>query len=175
MTEKDLNTLESELEISLPVEYRERMLDFPIAACAGNDDTYLWDNAERLIAENLELRSSGGLGGPPWPNYFLCLGRAGGGDVYAIDLRDPQSPVWWVDHSRLDLNSSGPEADSFSDWVAQYIRDLRGDLDGEGVDTDGSPEEREKVEARNAKEGCLALLLIVAAVVAIVVLVKWLF
>jgi hypothetical protein len=174
MTEEDLNAVESVLAISLPIEYRETMLNFPIPACAGNDDTYLWDNAERLIAENKELRG-GRRGGPPWPNHFFCLGRAGGGDVYAIDLRDPRSPVWWVDHSILDLESSGREAGSFSDWVAQYIADLRSDLAGDGVEPDGSPEEREEVEARNATGGCLSLLLLVAAVAAVMLLVKRIF
>ena len=175
MTEKDLDTLESELEISLPAEYRNTMLAFPVPACAGNDDSYLWDNVEKLIAENQELRTGGGLGGPPWPKHFFCLGRAGGGDCYAIDLRDPRAPVWWVDHSRLDLESSCQETDSFSDWVDKFVRDLRSDLHGDGMDPDGLPEERAKVEARNAKEGCIPCLLIIAAVVTIVRIAKWLF
>jgi hypothetical protein len=82
------------------------MVDFPIRAGRGNDDTELWDNASRLIEENRRLR--GGLSGvPPWPPRFFCLGGTRSASVYAIDLTDPDAAVWWADHLHLDAPGSG--------------------------------------------------------------------
>ncbi len=102
MTESDLNLIEKELKLKLPSTYRNFMLDFPIPACTGNDDTELWDNAKRLISENQELRKGMFGGVKPWPNHFFCLGGAGSGCVYALDLRKPDAPVWWVEVNPID-------------------------------------------------------------------------
>lgn len=36
--------------------YRSRMTRFPVPAAAGNSDLGVWDDADRLIEFNLELR-----------------------------------------------------------------------------------------------------------------------
>ncbi len=174
MTQEDLRTIESELGVSLPHQYRATMLNFPVPACAGNSDTYLWDDAAKLITENQMLRGGAPGGVPPWPSHLFCLGRAGGGDVYAIDLRETQAPVRWIDHSDVNLKSSGRDADSFSEWVTRYIRDLRNDLEGDGVNPDGSPEDRAQAESRNARAGCIAAILVTASIVGALIVVRFL-
>ncbi len=98
MTDAELDEIEAALDITLPSSYRDAMLDYPIPTFVGNSDAYLWDDASELIEENKLLRNGAPGVAKPWPKHFYCLGRAGGGDVYAIDLRTEASPVWWVDH-----------------------------------------------------------------------------
>ena len=177
MNKDDLNLIENKLNIKLPTTYCHFMLNFPIPACVGNDDTELWDNVERLISENKKLREGMSGGVRPWPNHFFCLGDAGSGCVYALDLREPDVPVWWVDHCHLDLESSGEVAPKFLDWANDYIKDLLNDLEGEGIDPNTTPEERDRLEEENAKGGCLAslllLILITTIFLAVVAIIKW--
>ena len=161
MTDAELDEIESVLEISLPSAYRVVMLRFPVPALVGNDDSYLWDDPARLIEENRRLRNGAPGGVQAWPKRFYCLGRAGGGDVYAIDLEHPAAPVWWVDHSHLEAPSSGQVHASFEEWLQQFVRDTIQDLEGDGFDPNGSPEELESALAASARQDAACLLWVV--------------
>ncbi len=173
MTEDDLSQIESELGIALPATYRRVMLAFPIRACVGNDDTELWDNPSRLIEENQLLRAGAPGGVPPWPAHFFCLGSAGSACVHAIDLADANGAVWWIDHCYLDAPSSGVVSPSFAEWSEQYIATLRGDLESDGIDPDGTPEAADAVREMQARHsrwlllGPLILLIAVGAALAL--------
>ena len=162
MTDADLNSIEAALDIKLPGSYRAEMLEYPIPALAGNSDAYLWDNATALINENLILRRGGPGGLQPWPNHFYCLGRAGGGDVYAIDLRESHATVWWVDHSHLDLLSSGKTHESFKEWLTEFVRDTIHDLECDGISSDCSPNERQAVYDKSSRQYGACLLWAIA-------------
>jgi len=151
----DLEKIETQLDIELPSVYKSLVLAFPIPACVGNTDTYLWDSADALIEENLALRA-GRYGAEPWPKHAFCLGHAGGGDVYALDLRQIDAPVVWVDHGHYEA-IEGYSTEPFSVWAQGYIRDLRHDLECDGVDPDSTPEDREAAETKNANAGCWTL------------------
>lgn len=168
MIEADLARIEAALDVELPESYRSTMLRFPIPACAGNADTELWDDADTLIAYNRELRDGAPGGVEPWPPHMFALGHGGDGCPMAIDLRQPEAPVWWVDHCHLDGRGSGQAHDSFLEFVERYVEDLRSDFLGDGIDPDGTPEEREAFYAREAREGCFCWLWVLAlAVVAV--------
>ena len=155
MTESDLERIERELSISLPVVYRQTMLDFPVRACAGNEEFALWDSADGLIRLNRELRCEFS-----WPSHLYALGQPEGDDAnYAIDLRDRAAPVWWVDHWDVEGKGSGPVEPSFAIWIASYSAELRSVLEGDRVDPDGTPKMRQQVEQANARNGCLLLAL----------------
>ena len=164
MTEADLRRIQTELGIELPESYRETMLTFAIPACAGNDDTELWDDPDALIARNQEYRQGAPGGVKPWPVHLFFVGDGGSGCAHAIDLRSPDAAVWWVDHGHLDLESSGEIEPSFSDWADAYLRDLRDDLEGDGIEPDHTPDDRERVETRNARESVVALVVVIAVV-----------
>ncbi len=172
MKAADLDRIESTLRIELPEAYRSAMLRFSVPACVGNTDTYLWDDADRLISENLALRDGSDGNVKPWPPRFYCLGRAGGGDVYAIDLESPDHAVWWVDHSHLDNPSSAATGDTFTAWHDRLVADIRADLDGDGIDPDGSPEARSRAEAENSRGGCMVLLLVLFLAVVVALLIR---
>lgn len=169
----ELARIEQALGIALPASYRARMLAFPIPAAAGNADLGVWDNADRLVEYNLELRNGAPGGVRPWPRYFFALGHAGDGCPRALDLRDGGDAVWWVDRCHLDNESSQKEAQTFGRWADDYFRVLREEMVGEGVDPDKSAKVRAVVEAKNARLGLVGCLLAIGIVGAIIFGVVW--
>lgn len=148
------------------------MVAFPVAAAVGNADLGVWDSADRLIEFNLEMRRGAPGGVKAWPPHVFAIGHAGDGCPHALDLRTGDA-VWWVDHGHLENPSSQKEADSFSLWADDYFATLRQEMAGEGIDPDGSPDQRAAAEAKNAREGALGCL-IVAAILGAVLAVLWL-
>ena len=171
MTPEDISQIETSLGIRLPDAYRRAVQPFPIPACAGNHDRELWDDPERLIAYNRELRAGAPGGVKPWPEHFFAIGRDAAGSSQAIDLRTGE--LWWADHSHLDRAGSYRHTESFAAWAADYLAGLREDLEGEGIDPGGTPERRAAAEEQSAREssrvglGCLAVLLVGLAAVLI--------
>jgi hypothetical protein len=170
MKAEDIRRIEQELGITLPERYRARMVPYPIPAAEGNTDLGVWDNADRLIEFNRELRRGAPGGVMPWPPHFFAIGHAGDGCPYALDLRSGDA-VWWVDHSHLDNPSSQKEADSFAAWADKYFATLRDEMAGELVDPDASPQQRAAVEKRNSwwnalagTVGCLLAAVVIGAV-----------
>jgi hypothetical protein len=126
MTEEDLRYIERELSIVLPASYCKVMLDYPVPALRGNEDTDVWDNAIRLVEENKDLRQLFG-----WPNHLFALGYGAACEHYAIDLRHPDAPVWWINRWSPENIGSRTEADSFAAWSLKYFEGLRGGMEGD--------------------------------------------
>ena len=111
----------------LPAVYRDLLTSFPIPAYAGNSDSSFWDDADRLIHLNRELRS-GTAGVQAWPAHMFAIGRDAGGSSQAIDLRSGE--LWWVDRGHLDVASSYKHQESLKAWADKYVRGLGEDLTG---------------------------------------------
>jgi cell wall assembly regulator SMI1 len=47
MNARDIERIERELEVSLPIDYREALLNFFLAR--GTSDAVVWDNPEEII------------------------------------------------------------------------------------------------------------------------------
>ena len=109
---------------------------------------------------------------------MFATGHAGDGSPAAIDLRSADAAVWWVEKCHLDAAGSGQTHSSFADWLAKYVADLRQDCELDGIDPDGTPASREDAQDPSTRQGCLYLVFLVAALVAvaalIVVLARWL-
>lgn len=170
MKTEDIRRIEQALGITLPESYRTRMVPYPVPAAAGNTDLAVWDDADRLIEFNEELRRGAPGGVLPWPAHFFAIGHAGDGCPYALDFRAGDA-VWWIDHGHLDNPSSQQEVDSFAAWADKYFATLREEMVGELVDPDGTPQQRAAVEKKNARGtmlsyalGCALLALIIVAV-----------
>ena len=165
MTEADLQRIETELNVTLPAEYREVMLEFPIRFLVGNADSLLWDDADALIRQAEELRTTvvgeGWLGQShtAWPPHFLFIG----GDVElcsVLDLRQSPCRVLEVDHWDVSgYEEPYEEALPFRDWVTRYLEDYRDD----GVDL--TSDEDPVSEAPKAC-ACAAVAFILATAVA---------
>src|SRR5262245_4599824 len=112
MTEQDFDSIERALAISLPDVYRRGLCPFPIPGNARNTDAEVWDDAQGLIVLNQRLRAEE----KGWPPWLFAIGQAeGDSSGYAIDLRSPESVVWWLDHMRL-RPGSGPIEGRFTSW-----------------------------------------------------------
>jgi hypothetical protein len=173
LTADDIARVEQALGITLPASYRARMVPYPIRAAEGNADLGVWDNAERIVELNLELRRGAAGGVKPWPSRFFALGHPGDGSPYALDL-DAGDAVWWVDRSHLDNPSSAKESDSFAAWADRYFRILRTEMAGNLVDPDGTPQQRAMTEKREARSTAIGCAIFLAIVIAIIVAIRWL-
>jgi len=171
MTGSDASRIESSLQVALPEPYRDLLTSFPVPAYAGNSDTAFWDDADRLIELNRELRG-GASGVRAWPAHMFALGRDAGGCSQAIDLRSGE--LWWADRGHLDAPGSYKHRESLKEWATEYFDDLRTDLTGEGGDPSGTPGQREAVEERNARASArFSLTLLIAVLAAVAALVAW--
>lgn len=139
MTDKDIEFIERELMIALPESYQRALVPFRIPALMGNTDYELWDDARRLVELNRELRS-GSRFRPAWPHYMFAVGDPHGDEMIAVDTRHPEGPVWWLDHGILEHEASYQSHSRFIDWVEEFYRDMRQDLEGDGYDPDQIPE-----------------------------------
>lgn len=135
MTNEDIDFIERELELKLPATYREYLVPFRIPAMYGNTEHQLWDDAAGLVKLNREMRA-GSKYNPPWPPYMYAVGYPAGDEMIAVDTRDPEGPVWWLDHGVIDHVASYKSHDRFADWVEEFYRDVRSDLLGDGHDPD---------------------------------------
>lgn len=166
MTNDDVTKIEERLGLRLPEAYRQFVTPYPIPALAGNTETELWDDAERLVSLNLELRAGSNIR-KAWPAHLFCVGELDGESYVAIDVRETNAPVWWVDHGHLDGGGSGRTHDRLADWAGEYIEGLRSDLAGDEYDADGTPDElkaRQEREARGANRGCIIALVVITSV-----------
>ncbi len=169
MTEPDLQLIEKELRIELPLSYRERMLNFPLRACSGNSDTELWDDPAEIVKFNRELRAGAPGGVEPWPVHMFATGHGGDGCPVAIDLRRPEAPVWWVDHCHLTNKGSGQTHATFTSWVDEYLAGLRQDLEGDGIDPDGTPEALHTIRDADVRHSAWALVLVIVIAALLIV------
>ncbi len=138
MTDEDIDRIERELNLRLPDSYRSALVPYRIPALYGNTDYLLWDDAEALIRLNREQRK-GSRWISAWPPYMYAVGDPHGDEMIAIDTRDPEGPVWWLDHGNLEHEASYLTEARFADWVEEFYRDMRGDLEGDGYDPDAPP------------------------------------
>jgi len=135
MTDEDIAYIERELEIKLPDSYKSALVPFRIPAMYGNTDHLLWDDAEGIVRINRERRA-GSKYCPAWPPYMYAVGYPQSDEMIAIDTRDPEGPVWWLDHGVVDHDASYQSHARFADWVEEFYRDVREDLLNDGHDPD---------------------------------------
>ena len=122
--------IEQALTISLPESYKRAVVPFRIPALAGNTDYPLWDDAQRLVEFNRQLRA-GSLLRPAWPPHLFAVGNPHGDELIALATRSPDGPVWWLDHGVVDSQSSyqssqhycgGRTGQRFSSaWIRQIV------------------------------------------------------
>ena len=163
MTDSDIQLIERALAIRLPESYKRALVPFRIPAMCGNTDFQLWDDAQRLIALNRELRD-GSRFRPAWPLHLFAVGDPHGDELIAIDTRTPEGAVWWLDHGLVGSDTSYLSHPRFADWVEEFYRDTRSDLEGDGYDAEGVPEALDAAKSANAKRGflgCFAVILVI--------------
>jgi hypothetical protein len=109
------------LGIALPPSYRSCLVPFPVPEEMGNTNSPVWDKADALIALNRRLRETK----PEWPNWLFVVGRSEGDPCgWAIDIRSPDAPVWWLEQMEF-LPICDAKHEAFSNWFQSIIADLR--------------------------------------------------
>ena len=89
MTDADVDRIESVLNVKLPSAYRHLMTHFPVRFQQGTCEGPVWDDADRLIKQNQELRSARRSLGKNYeaiPPHYLFIGDDGGGWQHLLDL-----------------------------------------------------------------------------------------
>ena len=139
MLGEDFRRIEDALGIALPESYKRHMDPFPVPYLRGNSDTDLWDDADKLIAINQELRTEFVRGHHPWPAYLYFFGDPLTACGNAIDLRDPSVVVHWVDHCAL-RTIQGASGQPWEEWFSTWVTSIRSDLEKDGIDPDADPD-----------------------------------
>lgn len=168
VTEADVRRIEDALRVKLPSDYRHLLLHFPVRFSAGTADEVLWDNADKLISRNQELkveRRSLGVVYQAIPDHYFFIGDDGAGWQFLIDLRTVPSIVHIMEFEDVDgispsLTDNG-ETETVNDWLHRHLLDLKND----GIDINSG------TRATGTTWGCLRdmtlLFIIVAAVIGV--------
>ena len=160
MNQDDIFKIENELKINLPQVYKKHLLDYPIPAYAGNSETMFWDDAEKIIELNQLLRTDEKFR-DAWPLRFYALGQDSGGCSDAIDLEDEEFGVFWFDRQHINVKPDERSEEKIESWIKRQIFDYTHNLKLDGIDPNGTPAERERIEKENSKGGCLGLIILI--------------
>ncbi|MGL6094592.1 MAG: hypothetical protein ACRC7O_02170 [Fimbriiglobus sp.] len=166
MLPADFDRIERELDVVLPAVYRAALHPFPVPAFAGNVETGLWDDADKLIALNRDRHARHLLGDPAWPRNLFCLGEDAAGG-FEMDLFHPDARVAWAEGGHLP--DPPEDGDPFFAWLPKYVADLRAELELSGVRPDAGPQTRDEIETLAAIANRRFLLQLVAGGLAVAV------
>lgn len=166
VTEADVAKIESELGITLPADYREILLHFPVRFEAGTTDGFLWDDAQALIERNRELRSARNIWDvelKPLPEQYFFIGDDKAGWQYLIDTTSEPSMVYTMEYESIERIAPIPdkekEPQTLSQWFHDYLKSYRDD----GVDITSA-----KFPASEPTLGCLLVLVAFCCLIALV-------
>ena len=110
MNEADIVKIEDYVGLTVPESYRQLLLDYPEPLASlrwsGIRPTSfeLFNKSKKILQENKFVRSStfnmedDSGETHTWPNHFLVIGESGGGDYYAINLKNKKAAVYFWDH-----------------------------------------------------------------------------
>jgi hypothetical protein len=172
MQDSEITMIERELGISLPESYKRAVVPFRIHSLVGNTDYQLWDDAKRLVELNRRLRT-GSRTRPAWPPHLFAVGDPHGDELIALDTRSADGPVWWLDHGMVDGEASYQSHFKFADWVEEFYRDTRSDLEGDGKDPNGEPELEKPMTGWGALRYLLSLIGVAVIALFILAAIVW--
>lgn len=157
MNTSEINEIESSLEIKLPDDYVEIVTNYPLRFGQGTCDYFLWDQAEKIISENLRLRKEG-----RWNSAWFLIGDDGAGWQHVVNLREERPKVKDVEFEDIrKLHDSGL---TIPEWVKSKLDEFRDD----GIDI-GSPDDpRTKADKRALFKGVVWITVAALAITAII-------
>lgn len=167
MTDDDVLRMESALGLTLPQDYRHLVLHYPVRFSQGTCDQVLWDDADKLISRNLQLRverKSLGKSYLPIPSHLFLIGEDGAGWQFFIDLRTHPSMVHIMEFERVDtlhpaLADDG-EPQDINAWLHVHLLDLKNS--GIDISSEAPPD-------NSLGWGCILTALCFCLIVAIVI------
>ncbi|MFO0965446.1 MAG: SMI1/KNR4 family protein [Gemmataceae bacterium] len=135
MSEAEIRDVEVQLGVTLPVHYRSFLLAYPTRLIEAKldlgwvqeapADRQLYDNAERLIQLNRDVRLPGtpwvGEEGAAWPEKFFAVGDDQCGNYWSIDLLTEDRGVWFYDHEIGAFERQHDSLEAFEESVLAQI------------------------------------------------------
>ena len=119
MTDDDVDTIEGQLGVTMPAEYRAFVLNPPapfLKAYGGHelftDPRFVVNTTRRNRSELIEV---------PMPYELVVIGEPGNGDFICLDLSREPATVVEFDHERSEFRTI---AFSFESWVGKLSKPL---------------------------------------------------
>ena len=119
MTHTDVSQIERVLGVTVPIDYRALVTDYPPELFQHAADFELPDDPARVVEINREVRT-GPCHGVSWPAHYLAIGENGCGDYHCLDLSRNASPVIVFDH---ETRSFVERARSLKEWWHMVVRE----------------------------------------------------
>jgi SMI1-KNR4 cell-wall len=110
MTDDDIDTIEGQLGVTMPDEYRS------LAPKVSND--CIFNTAKKVVLSTQQYRIQG-MGEKPFPSENVIIGESGTGDLFSLDLSQDPAPVVEFDHERGRFKVI---AFSFTSWVKRVSK-----------------------------------------------------
>lgn len=167
MTPEDATRIEAALGISLPSDYRQLLLNYPVIYDRGTPHGDLWDDADALIKRNQELRAkrkSLGTQYNPLPEEFLFVGDDAAGWQHLIDLRTDPPIVHIMKYEAIDSIAPATDKDGAPQAIGDWFHDRLIEMRDGGIDISSAEH-----PAGNVTCGCIAAVLAICLIVATVV------
>lgn len=115
MTPAEIESIERELGIRLPGDYRTMALAYPFPEDSALADYAMVDRSADLLARNRAMRAH--PWSPAWKREYFVIGHDGGECWFFIDTSRPQSPVFEVSIEDRGVIEHSP---GLADFVARY-------------------------------------------------------
>jgi hypothetical protein len=121
MTDDDVDSIEGQLGVTMPVEYRSFVRN-PAAGLLKAYGGHEFFTDARFVVNSTRGRRSE-LIEPRMLYEFVVIGEPGNGDFTCLDLSQEPAPVVEFDHERREFRTV---AYSFESWVRKLSRPLDG-------------------------------------------------
>lgn len=124
MTTDKLKLIETELNINLPLGYKQIMLNYPFEN--GNEFVKgeLQNDPKMLIDINLGLRKNG-FKGKPWPENFYVISSTTGGGFNFINLEEQNENIYLASSDKKSFNPKKLENYIHCNSFQEYIEHLK--------------------------------------------------
>ena len=117
MTDEDLNTIESQLGIALPAEYRQFALNPSCSPGERYPVRWFFNDARRVITATLRPMEDAGYDRQGWQDSYLVIGEGASGDLLVLDTSSPDFPVHCLSHETHAIEPEWPTLHDFvTDW-----------------------------------------------------------
>jgi len=122
MRRDDLDTIDGQLGVTMPAEYRLLELRPPADLHASDCTRWIFDTAGQVVSATQQYRVQG-IGEKPFPPDYVVIGETGTGDFFCLDLSQNPAPVVEFDHERHRFRVV---SFSFTSWPKRLSRQSEG-------------------------------------------------
>jgi hypothetical protein len=122
MTHDDFDTVDGQLGVTMPAEYRLLELRSSSNLHTPDGTRWIFDTARQVVSATQQYRVQG-VGEKPFPPDYVVIGETGTGDFFCLDLSQNPAPVVEFDHERYRFRVV---SFSFTSWLKRLSRQSEG-------------------------------------------------